>query len=200
VTKIAASMGSPALLVSHCFTPSTFGGRVPIALSEDNPMVIDTNSAVQNLQSILSLNGPSGTPLGGALTDTTGTAGVSVDLSKPGQLMSQLADLAQSDPTKFKAVTAEIAQKLKAAAGAATGPEAAVLNKLADRFDAASQSGKASDLAPQQAAGHHHHHGGSYNKQGIPATTDDGSSGADTIAETVQGIISGALNGSTPAS
>jgi len=114
--------------------------------------------------------------------------------------MSQLADLAQSDPTKFKAVTAEIAQKLKAAAGAATGPEAAVLNKLADRFDAASQSGKASDLAPQQAAGHHHHHGGSYNKQGTPATTDDGSTGTDSIAETVQGIISGALNGSTPAS
>jgi hypothetical protein len=173
---------------------------VPIALSEDNPMVIDTSSAVQNLQSVLSLNGPSGTPLGGAVVNAPGPAGVSIDLSKPGQLMSQLADLAQSDPPTFKAVTAEIAQKLKAAAGAATGPEAAVLNKLADRFDAASQSGKASDLAPQQAAGHHHHHGGSYNKQGTPATTDDGSTGTDSIAETVQGIISGALNGSTPAS
>jgi hypothetical protein len=115
--------------------------------------------------------------------------------------MSQLADLAQSDPTKFKAVTAEIGQKLKAAAAAATGPEAAILNRLADRFDAASQSGKASDLAPQQAAGHHHHHhGGSYSKQGTPATTDDGSAGTDSIAETVQGIVSDALNGSTPAS
>jgi hypothetical protein len=169
----------------------------PTQSQEENPMVIDTSST-QILQSLAALSGPSAVASAGSSPVGDISSAVSVDVSKPGQLMRQLADLAQSDPAKFKAVTAEIAQKLRDAATAQGGPGGAVLNKIADRFDAASQSGKASDLAPAPAAqGHHHHHGGSYNKQGTPAATDDGSTGTESIAETIQGIVAGALNGST---
>ena len=83
-----------------------------------------------------------------AVATATTSNGVSVEISKFGQLRSELDSLAQSDPEKFKAVTADIAQKLKDAAGNETGGKANFLNKLADRFNSASQSGNAADLSP----------------------------------------------------
>ncbi len=86
-------------------------------------------------------------------------------ISPEGGLFGQLADLAQTDPAKFKKATAEIAEKLKQAAGEASGDRAKFLGQLADRFDQAAQSGDPSVLKPQGAGGahphgHHHHHGG----------------------------------------
>jgi hypothetical protein len=133
----------------------------------------------------------------GASVDATSSA-VSVDLSKPGQLFSQLQNLAQTDPPKFKEVTAEIASQLKDAASTHTGKQADFLNALAGRFDAASQSGNVSDLKPPQAqaqaqaSGHHHHH---HHAQGAGSAQSSSSSqaGADSVLQLVQGIISNAL-------
>jgi hypothetical protein len=127
--------------------------------------------------------------------NATGSA-VSVDLSKPGQLFSQLQNLAQTDPAKFKEVTAEIASQLKNAASSHTGKQADFLNALAGRFDAASQSGNVSDLKPPQAqaqaSGHHHHH---QHAQGAGSAQSSSSSqaGSDSMLQLVQGIISNAL-------
>lgn len=130
--------------------------------------------------------------------DTTPSTGVNVDISKPGQLMSQLSALAQSDPDQFKSVTANIAQQLKDAASSQSGAAADFLNKLADKFGNASQSGNASALAPA-GGGHHHHGGGGHHR--IQAAASDGSAGAATgggggaLGQLVQGIISSALDG-----
>lgn len=130
-------------------------------------------------------------------SDTAPASGVNVDISKPGQLMSQLSSLAQSDPAQFKTVTANIAQQLKDAASSQSGASADILNKLADKFGNASQSGNASDLAP---AGGHHHHGGGGGHHRVHAAASDGSAsaatgGSDPLGQLVQGIISSALDG-----
>ena len=122
--------------------------------------------------------------------------GVSIDISKPGELFGDLASLAQSDPDRFKAVTADIAKKLKDAAGAEGGSRAVVLSKLADRFDSAAQSGSAADLAPAGKGRGGHHHGGHRHMHGSGGADQtgamDGGSG-DSLAQVIQGIISGAL-------
>ena len=137
-----------------------------------------------------------------AVATATTSNGVSVEISKFGQLRSELDSLAQSDPEKFKAVTADIAQKLKDAAGNETGGKANFLNKLADRFNSASQSGNAADLSPAagQARGHHHHGGGHHRGRGAGAVGSSGDDGSESVGDVLQGIISGALSAaSTPA-
>jgi hypothetical protein len=163
-------------------------------------MNITASSSLQSLPPLMTVSGVATTTPAQTVDSTAGVsqAGVSVNVSQPGQLMSQLKDLAASDPAKFKAVTAEIAQKLKDAAASQGGRGAAFLDKLADQFSAASQSGSASGLSPQHAHGHHHH-GGGYNKQGSSTPASNGQ-GVDAIGQTIQGIISSALPTVTPAS
>ncbi|HVR61270.1 MAG TPA: hypothetical protein VMU50_05190 [Polyangia bacterium] len=142
-----------------------------------------------------------------ATTSTDSVAGVSVDISKPGQLFGQLSSLASSDPAKFKQVTADIAQKLKDAAGSQDGKRADFLNQLSDKFTAASQSGSAADLAPQRAQGHHgghgHHHrhaqgaeGGGGGGTGNTSGQTGGDSG-NSVFQTIESIISDALDGAS---
>jgi hypothetical protein len=157
-------------------------------------MSINSVSSTSSLLNVQSVGGdlPSSTSTTG---DTTSISGVTVDISKPGQLMSQLGALAQNDPAQFKSVTADIAQQLKDAASSQSGSAANFLNKLADKFSAASQSGNASDLAPAGKA-HGHHHGGGGHK--VHASANDGSTDAvggpnDPLAQLVQGIITSAL-------
>jgi hypothetical protein len=154
---------------------------------------ISSSSSTSDIQAVT----PSAVSPASPLTSANATSGVNVDISKPGQLFSDLSSLAETDPDKFKAVTADIAQKLKTAAGSATGSQADTLNKIADRFQAAAQSGNASDLAPPSAGkaqgGGHHHHGHHRGHSG-------GGGGGDAIAQTVQGIISGALGSSSSSS
>ncbi|HXI57729.1 MAG TPA: hypothetical protein VNO55_16805 [Polyangia bacterium] len=141
---------------------------------------------------------------------SSATAGVSVSISKPGQLFGQLSSLASSDPEKFKTVTADIAQKLKDAASSQDGRRADFLNQLADKFDAASQSGSAAGLAPTpggRAHGHHgghHHHaqatngssgGGGGSQEGHAGSAAGGQGSPGALAQTVESILSDALNG-----
>jgi hypothetical protein len=82
-------------------------------------------------------------------------------ISQEGELFGELSSLAQSDPERFKKVSAEIAQKLKEEASQATGGRAQYLSKLSDKFGQASQTGDMSALKPdgvQGARGHHGHH------------------------------------------
>lgn len=136
----------------------------------------------------------------GSVTDSDDVqaTGVNVDISKPGQLMAELADLAKTDPEKFKTVTAQIAQQLKTAAGSASGGSAAMLGKIADRFSAAAQSGNASDLAPPDSGRAQKHHGGHHHHaEGGVTSATGGTGGAqpNPVSETVQSIISAALQG-----
>ena len=104
------------------------------------------------------------------------SAGASTpQVSGPGKWMSELQSLANSDPDKFKQVTSEIAQKLRQDASSATGNQAAFLDKLADKFDQASQAGSMSALQPPAgASGHHghHHHVHKYGAQQQSAGSD----------------------------
>jgi len=165
--------------------------------------------SISNISSLFSAQGIQSTTPGAqspsGVDSTTPAPGVAVDISKPGQLFSELSSLAQSDPDKFKSVAADIAKQLKDAASQAGGPDATFLNKLADRFTAASQSGNVADLKPDsaQGAGHHRgghgghhrvHDGGSAEQFGAPGTGPN-----DGIASTVQNIISNALTAASSA-
>ncbi len=156
---------------------------------------VPSSLSVLGVQSVSSNGQPAATSAGGA------ASGVSVDISQPGQLLASLKSLASSDPAKFKSVTASIAQQLKDAASAQSGAGADFLNKLADRFSTASQSGNASDLTPDagKAQGHHHGHGGHHHAQSATAGASSaaaatGASAPDQIGSIVQGIISKALD------
>jgi hypothetical protein len=85
-------------------------------------------------------------------------------LSPFAQLMSTLQQLQQSDPTKYKEVTGQIATNLQSAAQTAQADgnttAATQLNQLAGDFTNASKSGdlpNIQDLA-KAVGGHHHHH------------------------------------------
>jgi hypothetical protein len=137
---------------------------------------------------------PTTTPSTAPVTSSEAANGVNVDISRPGQLFSELSSLAQSNPDQFKSVSADIAAKLKDAAGSATGSQADFLNKIADRFQSASQSGNISDLQPNQGGGgrmhgHRHHHGG-----GGGGASSTGGEGGESVGQILQGIISGALS------
>lgn len=126
-----------------------------------------------------------------------GSTGDRADISGPGKMFAELKQLASQDPAKFKQVAADIASKLKAAAGGTVsssgndGSTTAAGNKfltdLAAKFDTAAQTGDVSGLQPHGGRHHHHHAtGGSqetgmYNQQGqTPAAAPAG--GADLKA------------------
>ena len=158
---------------------------------------------ISAIQSMYSSGGIGSVASSGGQTGGASALGVTgayaVNVSQPGQLLSQLQSLAQSDPAKFKTVTADIAAQLKDAASSRTGRQADVLNDLAGRFQSASKSGNPSDLTPRasqtgpQGAGHHHHH---HHAQVASGNTPGaaGQTHQDSVWQTVQSIIDSALN------
>ncbi len=106
--------------------------------------------------------------------------------------MSELNDLATSDPAKFKQVTSDIAQKLRDAASSASGGQADFLTKLADKFQQASDSGGVSASKPPAGAGGHHgghHHVRRYaaqQQQGAEVTAAQGVDPAQLIDSVLQ--------------
>jgi hypothetical protein len=91
----------------------------------------------------------------------------SSQLSPLAQLLSELQQLQQSDPSEYQQVTQQIATNLQAAAQTATSAgntsAASQLTQLATDFSNASTSGQLpniQDLAQAVGGGHHHHHGG----------------------------------------
>jgi hypothetical protein len=160
-------------------------------------MSISAVPSVFSSVGVQSIGSTSGQPA--AVGSGATTSGVSVDISKPGQLLSSLTSLATSNPDQFKSVTATIAQQLKDAASSQSGSSADFLNKLADRFSNASQSGKASDLTPDagKAHAHHGHHGGHHHAQASSgssgAASATGAGAPESVGSIVEGIISNAL-------
>ena len=85
-------------------------------------------------------------------------------LSPFAQVMSELQQLQQSDPSKYQQLTSQIATNLQTAsqtaAAAGNTTAATQLNQLATDFSSASKNGQlpnVQDLA-QAVGGHHHHH------------------------------------------
>jgi len=121
---------------------------------------------------------------------TTGTSSVTPtadtqQLSPFAQMMSTLQQLQQTDPTKYKQVTGEIATNLQSAAQTAqlqgNSTAASQLTQLSTDFKSASTSGQlpnVQDLAQatgsHSVGGHHHHH------HAHPASTDSDSSSTTT--------------------
>ena len=73
---------------------------------------------------------------------------VSGGLAQLAKFFSKLETLAQSDPTAFKQLTAQISTELSAAAKDTTGSEANALQQLSDKFKTASQTGSMASLEP----------------------------------------------------
>ncbi len=109
------------------------------------------------------------------------TGAASASISTPGQFFSEMQQLSQQNPTAFKSVAAEVATSFQNAASQASGPQAQLLNKLANQFSQASETGSLQPpqggQSPQAVQGsqgvsasqpggntgthhHHHHHGG----------------------------------------
>ncbi len=107
-------------------------------------------------------------------------------LSPFAQMLSQLQQLQQSDPTKYQQVTGQIATNLQNAAQTAqtdgNSTAANQLNQLATDFTSASQSGQLpniQDLAQATGShhhGHHHHHSQSASTDPDTASTTNGTS------------------------
>ena len=79
-------------------------------------------------------------------------------ISGPGQLFSQLAQLSDSDPDKFKEIAQKISDQFKTAAENSTGRESAMAQKFAERFGQAAETGDLSAFRAEGGIGHHHHH------------------------------------------
>ena len=149
--------------------------------------------AINNLFSYLQsdLNGLSisGLPTNPTTSGATSTGTASVtsqsdnqQLSPFAQMLSELQQLQQSNPTKYQKVTAQIVTNLQNAAQTAqnsgNAAEAAQLNQLAADFTTASQTGQLpniQDLA-QATSGHHHHHSHSSSTDADSATGSNSSS------------------------
>jgi len=80
-------------------------------------------------------------------TTTGGTQ--AAKFSKGAEMFSNLSELAEQNPTKFKEIVSEMASKLKQAAGDTDDTEEADrLNEMAERFATAAESGNVEDLMP----------------------------------------------------
>jgi hypothetical protein len=82
-------------------------------------------------------------------------------ISGPAAMLSKLKALQESDPAKFKEVTADIAKQLRTAATQG-GASAQVLGQVADAFDKASTTGDLSSLKPPSGGQGQPAGGGSY--------------------------------------
>ena len=81
---------------------------------------------------------------------STGTTTESLDLSEPGKLFSQLQELSESDPEKFKTVMTDIATQIQEAAESSSDEnESGMLMKVAEDFQSAAESGDLSEALPK---------------------------------------------------
>jgi len=163
-------------------------------------------------------NAPSSPTTGvDAITPSTATpsgasagigAAATATISTPGQLFGELQQLSQQDPSKFKAVAAQLATIFQNGASQASGPQAQFLTQLANQFTQASQTGTLqSPQSAQPAAGvsaatgghhhHHHHHGGGGG--GALAIGGD-SSDVDQAYQSALSVVTQATGGSSTSS
>ena len=119
-------------------------------------------------------------------------------LSPFAQIVNQLQQLQQSDPTKYQQVTQQIATNLQTAAQTAQADGnttvANQLNQLSTDFSNASTSGQLPnilDLA-QATTGHHHHGGGHHHAQAASSDPDSSSTDpttASSLSQTLSQIL-----------
>jgi hypothetical protein len=143
------------------------------------------------------------TPLSQSQLSETGQDGQAAGISQGGQMMSQLNQLATSNPTQFKADAQSISDRLaQAAKNTDDTKEAGVLNKMSQDFAEAAKTGSMSSLH-----GGGNHHSGSYTASGTSrgsstsALATLGASGtASATFGAVNSIISGVLSGTSSGS
>jgi hypothetical protein len=126
-----------------------------------------------------------------AVSDTLDQGAGTQALASPAAMsMSQLQNLAKSDPTRFKAVTQNIAEQLaNAAKGDTNAQQSKVLSGLSDKFAEASKSGSMASL--DLGGGHHHHAGGA--SSAFSKYSGQQNSGMSGVFSQVGSIISNAL-------
>jgi len=134
-------------------------------------------------------------------TSTTSSNPIdTVNISGPGQLLSELQQLQQTDPSKLRQVADDIAQQLQTAAQqqGQTG-FGQFLTNLANKFENVADTGDASQLqSGQQVHGHgHHHHHQTYDSTGqsVTPTSSTTSTGSpiDQLLSSIAGTVSQAL-------
>jgi hypothetical protein len=153
-----------------------------------SPSSITNNSFVQSiLNTALQATGLSGSTKSSSASATSSQQADNGQLSPFAQLMSELQQLQQSNPTQYQQVTKQIASNLQNAAQTATSEgnstAANQLNTLATDFTNASQSGQlpnVSDLAAAIGGGGHHHHHGHHGGGSSSSSTDSSSSTSPT--------------------
>ena len=146
-----------------------------------------TNSST--LSSLTSTTSSSAATLSSSLATATSQSADATDLSKGGQSMQELKELATSDPEKFKQVAQQISDKLTEAAGNSTDSKSAkMLSEMASKFSAAASSGSMDSLTPPEPPT------GAAGAQGQAAAQYSKQSGTNPM-EQVDGIISDALSG-----
>jgi hypothetical protein len=119
-------------------------------------------------------------------------------ISPLARALSQLQQLAQTNPSQFQQITTNIVDQLHKAAQNATSTgnatQAAQLNELADQFQNAAANGQIP--SPQQlqqaGVGHHHHHGHGHHG-GVPASPANSSA---TSTPDTQDVLLSILNSS----
>ena len=118
----------------------------------------------------------------------------SAQLSPFAQMLTSLQNLQQSDPARYKQVTAQIATDLQDAAKTATADgntaQADQLNQLSTDFNKASQDGSLPNIGDLAKAaggvhGHHHHHMGP-----PPSSSGDSTDATDPNDPTAAGDLS----------
>ena len=131
-----------------------------------------SNSPLTNVGSVGAVG--TSTPSMSSIPPAMGGAATAA-ISTPGQFFSEMQQLSQQNPAEFKAVAAQVATSFQNAASQTSGPQAQVLNNLANQLNQAAQTGSlqapqgpqvaqatsGAGSAESQGAHHHHHnHGG----------------------------------------
>ncbi len=113
--------------------------------------------------------------------------------------LSQLQQLAQTNPAQFQQVTTNIVDQLRKAAQNATSTgnttQAAQLNQLADAFQNAAANGQIPAPQQLQQAGvghHHHHHGHGHHGGGQSSQTTSSTTNTPDTQSILQSILNSA--------
>jgi len=116
----------------------------------------------------------------------------SADVSQTAQLLSQLQQLQQSDPTKFKNVAQDIANQLGAAAQQVGGAQGQALSSLSTDFQQAAQTGSLPSVQATHPHHHAHHRAAGAYQQASGQTSQGASSGTDLLSQ-LDSILSQAI-------
>jgi hypothetical protein len=138
----------------------------------------------------------------GNISGATGASSLALptdnqQLSPFAQIVSQLQQLQQSDPTKYKQVTQQIATNLQSAAQTAQADGNTIaanqLNQLSTDFSNASTSGQLPNILDlAQATTGHHHHGGGHHHHAASSDPDSSSTDpttASSLSQTLSQIL-----------